>query len=108
MLAHDGVNFIDGDMFAHGLGQPIKLPGFIAGILQGAVQRRQPFALAQAVEQRPGKGIAVEQAMEIGAERRGRRRLSPRRPLPAPLYATAAAAGSLPRGASRPYEFHSH
>ena len=30
MLAHDGVNFIDGDMFAHGLGQPIKLPGFIA------------------------------------------------------------------------------
>ena len=69
MLAHDGVNFIDGDMFAHGLGQPIKLAGFIAGILQGAVQRRQPFALAQAVEQRPGKGIAVEQAMEIGAER---------------------------------------
>ncbi len=39
MLAHDGVNFIDGDMFAHGLGQPIKLAGFIAGILQGAVQR---------------------------------------------------------------------
>ncbi len=43
MLAHDGVNFIDGDMFAHGLGQPIKLAGFIAGILQGAVQRASPL-----------------------------------------------------------------
>ena len=69
MLAHDGVNFIDGDMFAHGLGQPIKLPGFIAGILRALSSGASP-ALAQAVEQRPGKGIAVEQAMEIGAERR--------------------------------------
>ena len=69
MLAHDGVNFIDGDMFAHGIGQQVKLAGFIAGILKGAVQRRQPFALTQAVEQRPGKGIVVEQAVQIGAKR---------------------------------------
>ena len=55
MLAHDGVNLIDGDMFAHGIGQQVKLAGFIAGILQGAVQRRQPFALTQAVNQRAGK-----------------------------------------------------
>ena len=41
MLAHDGVNLIDGDMFAHGIGQQVKLAGFIAGILKGAVQRRQ-------------------------------------------------------------------
>ncbi len=44
MLAHDGVNFIDGDMFAHGLGQPIKLPGFIAGILRALSSGASPCA----------------------------------------------------------------
>jgi hypothetical protein len=107
MLAHDGVNFIDGDMFAHGVGQQIKLAGFIAGILQGAVQRRQPFALAQAVDQRAGKGIAVEQAVEIGAERQAvvaDRAVA----TDCPALCSCSSGGSLPRGASRPYEFRSH
>lgn len=68
MLVYDGVNFIDGDMFVYGFGQLIKLLGFIVGIFQGVVQWCQFFVLVQVVEQCLGKGIVVEQVMEIGVE----------------------------------------
>ena len=69
MLTHDGVDFFDIDMLAHRVGQQIELAGFILRIFDIAIQRRQPFTLAQAVNQRAGKFIAIKQAVQIGAKR---------------------------------------
>ena len=54
MLAHDGVDFFDINMLTHRVRQQIELARFILRILEIAIQRRQPFTLAQAVNQRAG------------------------------------------------------
>ena len=56
-------------MLTHRVRQQIELARFILRILEIVIQRRQPFTLAQAVNQRAGKCIAIEQAVQIGAKR---------------------------------------
>ncbi len=56
----------------------------------------------------PYEVVDVEGFDQPGPARERLRQINPLCQVPTPLYATAAAAGSLPRGASRPYEFHSH
>ena len=67
MLLHDVVNLFDINMLAHGVGQDIELLRFVLRIVKSGIQRLQPFAQTQAVDQLAGEIIDVEQAVQISA-----------------------------------------